>query len=244
MSKFRKSRLKYYLLLAAASGILVSYLVQSWEVNLRNGTINLSGGVDANSVLNVSGAGAKIYAPRVCLAGSCTTAWDSSGANTGEVRLYAGSIEPVGWLFCNGSSLDPSAYPDLFAVIGTTYGGDGETSFNIPDFRGRVPVAVGQGEGLTDRDIGVSGGNESVTLSVGNLPAHNHSAHSTGSSTGNRDSPSGNVPGTLGASHIYSSNTSSHVNMSSTGANISAAGEGLPHNNMKPYAVLNYMIKT
>jgi microcystin-dependent protein len=244
MSKFRQSRLKYYLLLAAASGILVSYLVQSWEVNLRNGTLNVSGGIEANSLLNLSGAGAKIYASKVCLAGSCTTAWDSSGANTGEIRLYAGSNEPVGWLFCNGTSLDPSAYPDLFVVIGTTYGGDGVSSFKIPDFRGRAPIAAGQGEGLMEWDLGVSGGNESVTLSAVDLPVHNHSAHSIGSSTSNRDNPGGNVPGSQGGALRYSSNTTVLVNMSSTGANISAVGGGLPHNNMKPYVVLNYMIKT
>ncbi len=92
----------------------------------------------------------------------------------GEIRIFAGNYAPEGWLFCNGQLLPVSQNQVLFALIGTTYGGDGVNTFALPDLRGRVPVGVGQGPGLTQRQLAQSGGTETVALAEANLPVHNH----------------------------------------------------------------------
>jgi len=92
----------------------------------------------------------------------------------GEVRIFAGNYAPEGWQFCNGQSLSVSEYQALYSLIGTTYGGDGVNTFALPDLRGRVPVGVGSGPGLTPRVLGQSGGSEEVALVESQIPAHGH----------------------------------------------------------------------
>jgi len=92
----------------------------------------------------------------------------------GEIRMFAGNFAPYGWLMCNGQTLSIQQYTPLFALLGTTYGGNGTTTFQLPDFRGRVPMGQGQGNGLTNTVLGQQQGNETVTLIVNNIPAHNH----------------------------------------------------------------------
>lgn len=92
----------------------------------------------------------------------------------GEIRLFAGNFAPAGWTFCDGSLLPISENDVLFQLIGTTYGGDGQSTFALPDFRGRVPIGMGQGVGLSNRIIGETGGQESITLSTANMPSHTH----------------------------------------------------------------------
>jgi microcystin-dependent protein len=92
----------------------------------------------------------------------------------GEIRLFAGNFEIAGWAYCNGQLLSIAENDALFNLIGTTYGGDGVNTFAVPDLRSRIPVGSGTGPGLTSRTIGQSGGTETVTLSVANLPAHTH----------------------------------------------------------------------
>lgn len=92
----------------------------------------------------------------------------------GEVRLFAGNFAPNGWFFCDGSLLAISEYETLFQLIGTTYGGDGQITFALPDLRGRVPIGMGQGSGLTNRVLGEIGGQETITLTTANMPQHNH----------------------------------------------------------------------
>ena len=92
----------------------------------------------------------------------------------GTILLFAGNFAPRGWAFCNGQLLPINQNQALFSLLGTTYGGDGRTTFALPDLRGRVPVHAGQGTGLTNRTQGQSFGAESVTLTVGQLPAHTH----------------------------------------------------------------------
>ncbi|MFV3406244.1 MULTISPECIES: phage tail protein [Pseudomonas] len=97
-----------------------------------------------------------------------------SDACTGEVRLFAGLYAPQNWGFCDGSLLRISNYPALYALLGTTYGGDGVATFALPDLRGRIPVNQGQGNGLTNRPFGSFGGSETVTITNDNMPAHTH----------------------------------------------------------------------
>lgn len=92
----------------------------------------------------------------------------------GEIRLFAGSFAPAGWAFCDGSLLAISEHDAFFSIIGTTYGGDGTTTFALPDLRGRVPIGVGGGQGLTNRIIGEKAGVETITLTNSNLPLHSH----------------------------------------------------------------------
>ncbi|NES22538.1 MAG: phage tail protein, partial [Symploca sp. SIO3E6] len=92
----------------------------------------------------------------------------------GEIRMFAGNFNPVGWAICNGAQMSISQNEALFSLLGTTYGGDGRTTFNLPDFRGRVPIHTGEGPGLTNRPIGSQGGEEKVTLTVNNLAKHTH----------------------------------------------------------------------
>src|ERR1700745_1125064 len=92
----------------------------------------------------------------------------------GEIRMFAGNFAPAGWMFCEGQLLPISEYEPLFNLIGTTYGGDGQSTFALPDLRGRVPVHMGTGGGLSTYTIGESGGVESVTLNQQQIPVHNH----------------------------------------------------------------------
>lgn len=92
----------------------------------------------------------------------------------GEIRLFAGNFAPAGWAFCDGSLIPIDENDLLFYLIGTTYGGDGQSTFALPDFRGRVPIGMGQGPGLSNRINGEIGGQETVTLSTANMPSHTH----------------------------------------------------------------------
>lgn len=96
------------------------------------------------------------------------------GAYVGEIRMYGGDVPPLGWLVCDGRILDILSYQDLFNVIGATFGGNGTTTFGIPDLRAKVPIHWGSGPGLTPRTFGEVGGEEATTLIEANLPPHNH----------------------------------------------------------------------
>src|ERR1700749_2572272 len=93
----------------------------------------------------------------------------------GEIRMFAGNFAPAGWMFCAGQLLPISEYETLFNLIGTTYGGDGQSTFGLPDLRGRLPIHMGQGVGLSTRFLSETGGVETVTLTLQQLPQHNHS---------------------------------------------------------------------
>ena len=92
----------------------------------------------------------------------------------GEIRMFAGNFAPLGWAFCDGQLLAVAQHDALFSLFGTTYGGDGRTTFGLPDMRGRLPIHQGDGPGLTDRPLGQKGGSEKVTLITSQLPTHNH----------------------------------------------------------------------
>lgn len=152
----------------------------------------------------------------------------------GEIRIFAGNFAPAGWMICDGSIVLISENEALFNLIGTTYGGDGQQTFALPDLRGRAPIHQGGGYVL-----GQAGGSESVTLSVNQLPAHSH-LPSGNSSTANASGLSGAV--WAGASSIvqYTTDTSQNMPMN-PGATV-AAGGSQPHENRPPYIVINYII--
>lgn len=107
--------------------------------------------------------------------------WDALNIPTGSLQLYGGSAAPTGWLLCDGSAISRTTYATLFALISTVYGsGDGSSTFNIPDFRGRSPIGVGTGTGLTARALAATVGVETYALSSGELPSHNHTATDSG----------------------------------------------------------------
>ncbi len=156
----------------------------------------------------------------------------------GEIRMFAGNFAPTGWALCNGDTLSISQNVALFSILGTTYGGNGVTNFRVPDLRGRVPVGMGQGTGLTARPEGETGGEETHTLSLTEMPAHTHAAL-VDTSVGANDRPAGGFPARNGAG-IPQYGAVSSGQLSSTA--IGSAGGGQPHNNMQPYLVINYII--
>lgn len=162
-------------------------------------------------------------------------------AFTGEIRMFAGNFAPFGWAFCNGTTLPTAQNTALYNVIGTTYGGDA-TNFALPDLRDRAALMFGQGPGLTNRNLGATGGAETVTLSTTQLPAHTHTVNGT-ASPGSSVDPNGNVwavaTGSRGAK-MYTNNPGTSPQMQA-GA-FSNSGGGGAHNNMPPYLVISFII--
>ena len=151
----------------------------------------------------------------------------------GEIRPFGFNFNPRGWLACQGQILSIAQNPALFALLGTQYGGNGTTTFALPDLRGRVPMGQGAGPGLTNRLMGELGGEENHTLTTGEMPAHSHTL-GVSSTLATNNSPAGGFPAqTRGPT--YSSSTDSTISGNVTGG-------GLAHNNLQPYLVVNYCI--
>jgi microcystin-dependent protein len=159
-----------------------------------------------------------------------------SNPYVGEIRMFAGNFAPQGWAFCDGSLLAISQNDVLFNLIGTTYGGDGQTTFALPDLRSRVPVHMGQGAGLSARTIGQSGGAEAVTLTTNQLPQHTHAAASSASS--NSASPQGTVWGGWSSTQYSDQGANAAMNP----AALTNAGGSQPHDNMLPFQAVNFII--
>lgn len=151
----------------------------------------------------------------------------------GEVRLFAGNFAPNGWAFCDGQTVPIAENTALFSLIGTTYGGDGQTTFVLPDLRGRVPVH--QGNGFV---AGQAGGSESVTLLVSQMPPHTHAMLASASAASAAHGPS-EVLGSSTAMRLYGTGTPT---MAMDANAITPAGGGQPHENMPPFVALNYII--
>jgi microcystin-dependent protein len=158
-----------------------------------------------------------------------------------EIRIFAGNFAPTGWALCNGQILPISQNTALFALLGTYYGGDGKTTFALPNLQGSAPMHQGQGQGLSDRFIGEVGGSPTVTLLNSEMPMHNHFARADGAG-GNNASPAGNVWSTLGTTRtpppLYSSTSNTQMSVQA----LAPAGGSQPHNNMSPYLVLTFII--
>lgn len=155
----------------------------------------------------------------------------------GEIRMFAGTFAPVGWELCQGQLLPISEYEALYVLIGTTYGGDGQTTFALPDLRGRAPVHQGQGPGLSNRVPGQAFGTETVTLTLQQMPAH---AHPLPAATGlaTSTSPVGAVPAAVAEDAAYSA--SRDVVMQADA--VSPAGGSQPHANLQPSLAVHFII--
>jgi len=145
----------------------------------------------------------------------------------GAIIPYISETEPSGWLKCDGTAVSRTTYSSLFAVVGTAFGsGDGSTTFNLPDLRGRTVIGSGTGSGLTARTLAATGGAETHILSISEMPAH---THSYSNQPFMQDSTSGGDTRPAGSNSSYTTGST---------------GGGAAHNNMQPFLVLNYMIKT
>jgi len=169
-----------------------------------------------------------------------------SEAFIGEIRLFGGTFAPVDWNFCDGSQMSIANYQALYSIIGTAYGGDGVTTFNLPDLRGRLPIATGTGNGLAPIILGEVLGSESVTLTSQQMPAHNHLVMASTTSAATTNTPGtgvsfGTVEQTL---DFYVDTTQGTPNGSSNFSTnaISYQGGNQPHENRMPCQAINYII--
>lgn len=151
----------------------------------------------------------------------------------GEIRMFAGNFAPAGWMFCEGQLVPISENETLFNLIGTTYGGDGQSTFSLPDLRGRVPVHQGSGFVLSE-----NGGAEQVTLSINQIPAHSHPFLGN-KGNGSQASPQNNVLASSTLIQLYALETAD-ANMATSA--ISSVGGSLPHDNFQPYLCVNFII--
>jgi microcystin-dependent protein len=151
----------------------------------------------------------------------------------GEIRMFAGNFAPAGWMFCEGQLLPISENETLFQLLGTTYGGDGESTFSLPDLRGRIPLHQGNGYILAE-----TGGVEEVTLTVNQIPAHNHALLAS-TSAAQETQPNNNIPGrTTQSDNYFIANPT--VNLAPQ--SISSTGGSQPHTNFQPYLCVNFII--
>ena len=153
----------------------------------------------------------------------------------GEIRIFAGNFNPAGWEFCEGQLLSISENETLFQLIGTTYGGDGQSTFALPDLRGRIPLHQGGGFVLAE-----SGGAEEVTLTSQTTPTHSHPLLAT-SNPASTTAPANNVLAVTQASTVTPYGTDNPL-VSLTPSSVSAIGGSQPHNNFQPYLCINYII--
>lgn len=157
----------------------------------------------------------------------------------GEIKIFPYSFAPQGWAYCNGQIMQISQNQALFAVIGITYGGNGSTTFALPNLQGRVPISFGSGPGLTPRTIGQSSGSNFVTLSVGQIPGHTHTL-SGESVDGTQKTVNNAYPAQAGSQFSYQNAASPLAQMN--GAALSTSGGSQPHANMQPCLGVNYCI--
>ncbi len=159
-----------------------------------------------------------------------------------EIRIFPGNFAPKGWALCNGQLMPISQNTALFALLGTTYGGDGNSTFALPNLQGSVPLGAGQGPGLSLRDLGEMAGEQVVALLDSEMPSHSHGA--LASTAGGTDSPANATWGEskLGKTPlaVYAASGANNVQMSPLG--LSPTGGGQPHNNMPPYLSLTFII--
>ena len=157
----------------------------------------------------------------------------------GEIRWFAGNFAPRGWALCEGQLLPISNNQALFSLFGTTYGGDGRTTFALPDLRGRAPVHAGTGPGLGNRRLGAHFGSETATVTTSQLPSHSHVLQA-GTNTATESDPSENVLGTPQGANIYAAAVGSPTTMHAS--SIGNAGGSQPHANMQPSLGINCIV--
>jgi len=157
----------------------------------------------------------------------------------GEIRMFAGNFAPAGWALCDGQSIPISENDALFFLIGTTYGGDGQETFNLPNLQSRVPMHAGTGPGGITYQIGEQGGVESVTLTTQQIPVHNHAFLGT-QATATDTSPAG---GLLAKTLVNVSAYGTDAPLTALASNsLAPTGGSQPHDNMQPYQCVNFII--
>ena len=166
-----------------------------------------------------------------------------------EIYMFAGNFAPRGYAFCQGQIMSIAQNTALFSLLGTTYGGNGQTTFGLPDLRGRAPVGTGQGPGLAGIILGELAGAPSTTLAVTNMPAHTHAVTGTASqpsssAAGNADSPNGGIPAGSATDENYTAAASANGALAPAPITATAgpAGGSQPFNNMQPYLGINFTI--
>jgi microcystin-dependent protein len=158
----------------------------------------------------------------------------------GQLMLVPFNFAPKSWALANGQLLSISQNTALFALLGTFYGGNGQTTFALPDLRGRVPIGMGQGPGLQSYALGETSGTETVTLLINEMPQHNHSVNADGTA-GTTTTPVNGAPGKFVAGTPYAPGNST-LNQQMANTMAQTAGGSQPHNNLMPYLTLNWII--
>lgn len=157
----------------------------------------------------------------------------------GEIRIFAGNFAPRGWALCNGQLMPIAQNTALFSLLGTRYGGDGKTTFALPNLQGRAAMHWGNGPGLTERALGENGGTPGVTLLTSEMPAHSHVPMGAASANAVATTNSVWAGAGRGGGNLY---TSAPPNTQMSVQALQPNGQGMPHNNMQPYQVLNFII--
>jgi microcystin-dependent protein len=157
-----------------------------------------------------------------------------------EIRIFPFNFAPTGWAFCNGQLIPISQNTALFALLGTFYGGDGKSTFALPDLRGSAPMFWGQGPGLSNHSLGEQSGSETVTLIQSEIPFHTHTLRAS-NTNGNSQIPTNRTLARFGTNNLYQQDASANLVTMAPQA-LAVAGNSLPHNNMMPYLTLNFCI--
>ena len=157
----------------------------------------------------------------------------------GEIRMFAGNFAPRGWAFCDGQLLAVSQNDALFSLLGTTYGGDGRTTFGLPDLRGRIPIHAGHGPGLSERRLGSKGGAENVTLTVNQLPSHSHEPVQGDNEVADDFAPADKTLANT-TYDLYIEGTTPNVNMSAEA--VTNVGGSRSHTNLMPFLCIHFII--
>ena len=164
----------------------------------------------------------------------------------GQIIMFGGNFAPRGWAFCEGQLLPIQNHTALFSILGTIYGGDGRTTFGLPDLRGRVPIHPGQGQGLTEKRLGAKGGQEQVALTAAQVPAHKHKGTGTilvDDTKADDSNPKGNVLSVLSkGAKAYSSNPNTTMKNDCVKFDTDSVGGSQAHQNMQPFQAVNFII--
>ncbi|KQR09121.1 MULTISPECIES: phage tail protein [Xanthomonas] len=161
----------------------------------------------------------------------------------GEIRMFGFGRTPQDWQACDGSLLPIADYETLFMLIGTTYGGDGQNTFGVPDLRGRLPLHQGQGPGLSNYLLGQVSGTETVTLLGPQLPAHTHTLVAT-TAAATATAPAGLLPGAVTGDVFYATNIAGATAVPMDAQSTTFIGGGMPHDNLMPTLTVQYCIST
>lgn len=159
----------------------------------------------------------------------------------GEIRMFAGNFAPQGWAYCDGQLLAVSSNDALFSLLGTIYGGDGRTTFGLPDLRGRIPIHQGSGPGLSTRRLGSKSGAEKVTLTVNQLPSHSHSL-TVSNQVGNKQAPTGNTLAKIASGNLYKTAATVTSKPAMGSDAIGNVGGSKDHTNLMPTLCVHFII--